>query len=320
MLTLRGNSLFRLNTAALVVLCVLSGCASLAPGFAPLRERDARKNVDTARLLMEKGEYAGVVPVLLQTISTYPDTRAGREARYYLGLAHSRMGSYPDAITQFNEYLRNDPRGRFVDDCRAEADKLAKEREKKTPSLESINARIAEQEEALKGNPGSVEIRKTLADLFWQRGDYQKAGQIYIALVGEQPALSQDEGIRGRLEYGPDGKAVVLTPQEVIRRENEREPLIVINQASFRSGRDSFTQEHRYYVVSGQALNRGESILYGAQVTITLYALDGTVYDTNTVNIGRLNPRETRAFSVRFSNFDNIENINKFECVPSFQR
>ena len=43
-------------------------------------------------------------------------------------------------------------------------------------------------------------------------------------------------------------------------------------------------------------------------------------YDTTTVSVGRLNPGEIRAFSVRFSNFDNIENINRYECVASFQR
>jgi tetratricopeptide (TPR) repeat protein len=318
----REGFTWRLRNVTGVFLCLalMTGCASLSTGFAPLRERDARKNLDTARRSMEQGEYAGIVPVLLQTISTYPETSAGHEAHYYLGIAHSRMGSYPDAIAQFNEYLRDDPKGRFAADCRAEAENLAKEREKKSPSLETINTRIAEQEESLNANPASVETRKTLADLFWQRGDYEKAGQLYIALAKEQPELRNDESIRARLEFGPDGNPIVLTPQEVIRRENEREPLIIINQASFRSGRDSFTQEHRNYVVSGQALNRGDSVLYGAQVTITLFAFDGMVYDTNTVNIGRLNPREARAFSVRFSNFDNIENISKFECVASFQR
>jgi hypothetical protein len=61
-------------------------------------------------------------------------------------------------------------------------------------------------------------------------------------------------------------------------------------------------------------------VLYGVQVFVTIYGFGNVVFDTSTINIGRLNPGETRAFSVRFSNFDNIENVRRHEAVGTFQR
>ncbi|MFA6241883.1 MAG: FxLYD domain-containing protein, partial [Candidatus Hydrogenedentales bacterium] len=116
------------------------------------------------------------------------------------------------------------------------------------------------------------------------------------------------------------GQYLILTPMEVQRREVEKQPLVIVNMSSFRSGEDLFTRQPLYYSVTGQAVNRSDSVLYGVQVMVTLYGFGNVVYDTTTANIGRLNPGESRAFSVRFSNFDDIENIYRYEAVGSFER
>ena len=94
----------------------------------------------------------------------------------------------------------------------------------------------------------------------------------------------------------------------------------MVNTTAFKSGRDLLTRERKFYVVTGQVRNRSDSILYGVQVIVTLYGFGNVVYDTNTVNIGRMNPDEVRAFTVRFSNFPNIDDMNRHEVVPVFQR
>jgi hypothetical protein len=111
-----------------------------------------------------------------------------------------------------------------------------------------------------------------------------------------------------------------LSPAEVERRQIQAQPLAVTNTAAFKSGEDLFTRTALFYSVTGQVVNRSDSVLYGVQVIITIYGFGNVVNDTTTVSIGRLNPGEIRAFSVRFSNFENIENINRYECVATFQR
>jgi hypothetical protein len=61
-------------------------------------------------------------------------------------------------------------------------------------------------------------------------------------------------------------------------------------------------------------------VLYGVEVLITLYGQGNIVYDSRPWHVGRLNPGERRAFSVRFDQFETLENIQRFECVGSFQR
>ena len=93
-----------------------------------------------------------------------------------------------------------------------------------------------------------------------------------------------------------------------------------MNTNAFQSGHDLLTREKLYYVVTGQVVNRGDSVLYGTELVVTIFGFGNVVLDTNTVSFGRMNPGEARAFSVRFSNFPNIDDIRRFEAVPTFQR
>jgi len=125
------------------------------------------------------------------------------------------------------------------------------------------------------------------------------------------------------MELGPDGQYTVLTPDEAERRQSAAEPLTVFNVQSFRSGRyrpDQYSYVDEYYNVAGQAVNRSEQALLDVSVIVTIYGLAGQVYDTQTVQLGRLKPGEVRAFSVRFSNFDNIENVHRHECTVTYSQ
>jgi len=284
-------------------------------------EQLAAKEVAQSRTMIEDGETSQVIPRLLHTISKYPDSQAAAEARYWLGTAYYDIGGYRDAIDMYREYLRLAPAGEWAADSERQIARLSEEYEEKYPSPDQLDEMIASFTQLSEAYPGNVQNKLELADLHWRRGNYAKAAALYDKIAAKDPAYKNDEMIRKRVEWVPNGPYIVLTPVEVERRQIEAQPLAIVNTTSFRGGPTTqFTGEYRYYSVTGQVVNRGDSVLYGIEVIVTIYGFGNIVYDTTTVGIRRLNPGEIRAFSVRFSNFENIENISRYECRASFQR
>jgi tetratricopeptide (TPR) repeat protein len=285
-----------------------------------LDERSSSREVEEARRMIEAGDTTVVIPRLLQIISKYPNSKSSMDARYWLGVAYMEIKSYWEAIEVFDEYLRLAPDGKYAEQSAQYAASLQTEYERKYWTAEKLETRIHELTETLKADPNNTENQLQLADVLWKRGDYEYAGRLYARVIKENPETASDPEISMRIEMLPSGGYIVLTPGEVQRREVERQPMAIINTASFKSGRDLITRENLYYVITGQAVNRGDSVLYGVQVIVTIYGFGNMVYDTNTVTIGRLNPGEIRAFSVRFSNFQNIDDIHRYECAGTFER
>jgi len=270
--------------------------------------------------MIEAGDASMVIPRLLHTISKYPSSKAAVEARYLLGRAYYEIGGYRDAIEMFDDYLRLAPEGEYAAECAEYVAKLTEEYNRRFPAPEELDKQIDAFNQKLAQEPGKLEYEWELADLLWRRGNYAKAASLYKGIVDKHPQYANDKTLKGRIELLPNGEYVVLSPAEVQHRQVEAQPLVIINQASFRVGRDLFTRETRHYSVTGQVVNRSDSVLYGVQVIATLFGFGNLVYDTHTVSIGRLYPDEIRAFSVRFSNFEDVENIDRYECVPTFQR
>jgi len=187
-------------------------------------------------------------------------------------------------------------------------------------TAEEMDAQVADLSAKVAADPKNERLQLELANTLWKRGDYDSAAKIYMKVVTEHPEHAEDGELKDRIERLPTGGFIVLTPSEVQRREVERQPMSVINTAAFRTGKDLITREDLFYVVTGQVVNRGASVLYGVQVVITIYGFGNMVYDTNTVNFSRLSPGEIRAFSVRFSNFVNIDDIYRYECRATFER
>ena len=282
--------------------------------------RTASREVDEAERMIQAGDFTVVVPRLQHVISKYPDSKPAVDARYWLGVAYFELKSSREAIDMFSDYLRLAPKGKFASQARDYVKQLHEEYQAKYMSPEELDRQISEISIQARLNPDNTQLQFDLADLLWKRGNYDEAGRIYYALVKSHPELAGDSRIISRVELHPNNAYVVLSPAEVQRRQVEEKPLVIVNTASFRSGRDLLTREQKYYVVTGQAHNRSDSVLYGVQVIITLYGFGGMVYDTKTVNIGRMNPGERRAFSVQFSHFDTLDNILRYECEGIFER
>ncbi len=276
--------------------------------------------VEAARRMSEAGAYNVVIPRLLQVIQKYPRSNSAQDARYWLGVTYYKIHSYRDAANIFSEYLRSNPHGKFAEDSAAQLVMVRGTIDKEFGTPEQLDEEIKALWEAVKAEPSNYTHKWELASLLWKRGDYDMAGELYANIVEKYPTYATDARLKNRIEFNTDGSYTLLSPQEIQKRQADDQPLVIMNVNNFRSGADLFTREAKYYVVSGQAVNRGESALYGVQINITLFGFGNIVYDTNTVNVGRLNPGETRAFSVRFSNFDTIENVRRHEVTGTFQR
>lgn len=319
--TLRAATLW----VATMLGCVLwTGCETTPGGPRVVRDgaaaQAAQEELEEARKFIETGEVSGSIPILLQMIGKYPETPAAVEARFLLGRAYYELKGHRDAIDLFKDYVRLAPEGPNADEARAYVEQLTQEYNEKYMTPEALDERIRQLSEQLGADPHSLDIQWQLAEMLWRRGNYSRAAEIYMEIIADHPEYAQDQTVRTRVEMLPNGEYIVMTPAELQRREVEMQPLQVFNVAGFPAGRDLFTRTRTYYVVTGQVVNRSDSVLYGVEILVTIYAFGNVVYDTQVVTIGRLNPGETRAFSVRLTNFEYIENINRFECVPTFQR
>ncbi len=230
------------------------------------------------------------------------------------------MGGLRDAIMALDLYLTRAPGGKYAEDARSRLARLRDAYESVFPTPKEINARIAELREARQAEPQSLDIAKELADALWVRGDYEAAADVYFEVLDRQPAFAETSTFQQRIELHPDGTHTLLTPTELSRREKERNPIQVTNLSAFSAVRDTFTQVPRYFVVTGQAVNRSDSVLYGVDITITIYGFGNVVYDTRTYPLGNMYPGETRAFSVRFGNFRELTSIDRYDYTVSFRR
>jgi len=281
----------------------------------------AAKELSVARRMVQANEFSLVIPRLQQIISKYPGDPAAIDARYYLGHSYYAVGAYNDALRYLNEYIELAPDGPHVDSSREITARLTDEAVEITPT--ELEAQASTLQSAIDAEPDNMATRLELANLYWEQGKYEKAGMIYAELLQRWPRLENDLVVKRRIERSNTGQITILTPEEVERRHREAEPLVIYNVSSFRSGRFEgwpATSHERYYNVTGQAVNQSQTLLDDVRIIVTIYGLGHMVYDTKTVNIGALRPGEVRAFSVQFSQFDNIHNIARHECVGTFRR
>ncbi len=314
----------------------VSGCGTLStgtgravginpePNQTVFNPGDASQELAVAQRMIKAGEYSQVIPRLMHVKSKAPDSAAGIEARYFLGLTYYQLGGYRDAQLNFNEYVAKAPEGRYAAVAREYLSKLTDEVSKRYLTQEQLKTKISEAQEKVRQQPEETAHQLELANLCWKAGKYDEAGAIYAPLLAKWPQLASDATIRNRMERAEDGSYHVITPAEAERRAAEASPIAVFNLHSYRSGKMgpwySAQIKDTTYNVTGQVANRSQGPVKDVQVIVTLYGFGSMIFDTQTVNVGRMQPGETRPFVVHFTNFDNIENVERFDYTVSFQR
>jgi len=271
--------------------------------------------------MLDSGEHSRVIPRLTAIAAQNPGTDAGTEALYLLGLTYYKIEGIYYAEDYFRKYVAAAPDGTFAPLCREYLRGIEGARARKGSARSALEARVARYDGV--SAPEELAANLELADTYWQDGDFEKASAVYAKVFRVWPSLKDDALLRQRMEPAPGGGYVVLTPEEVTRREAAAAPLAVFNVQSFRSGQfraDHYGYQEEYYNVAGQTVNRGDQLLLDASVTVTIFGIAGQVYDTQTVQLGRLKPGEVRAFSVRFSHFDNIANVHRHECTVAYSQ
>ena len=324
-----------LRAAALGAALLFYGCATAPealippvganyePGNEVMDDNAAVRELALSTRMIKSGDYSMAIPRLLHVMEKYPSSSPAIEARYHLGLTYYNLGGLRDAQQYFNEYLSLAPEGPFAASSRSYVAGLSEEATEKFPTVQEVQTEVAQAQQALAAKPGDLAAQLELADLYWKSGQYEPAGGIYRQVLAAYPNLIDDARISTRMEPGAGGQFNVITPQMGSERQAENEPLSIFNTNAFRSGRfQSYqaTSREIYYTVTGQALNRGSEPLRNVEVIVTIYGFGNQIFDTRTISIGRLRPGENRPFSAKFSNFDDIENVDRYECVGTFER
>ncbi len=283
----------------------------------------ANRELNNARRMIRAGDYSQVIPRLTNVVSTYPDSPSAIEARYYLGVTYKEIGGVRNAMDFFNEYLEMAPDGPYAEHSRQYLTMLSDEARRDPRNPAHLESRVDELQRRLDETPEDLAAQLELADTYWRQERYNEAGLLYSRIIRELPQMQADQTIRQRLDRADDGTFIILTPDEVLRRETESQPILVFNTSSFKSGRFEgwpAVSRYRYYNVTGQIVNRSNETFSNVQAIVTIYGFGNQIYDTTTVNVGRMHSGETRPFSVRFSNFDDIQNVSKYETDVSYQQ
>jgi len=276
----------------------------------------AEKDFQAERYYLALAKYNGV-------LRNAPDGPLASECVHRLGQCHLNIGSLQRAQEYFREYLETYPDGKRIESASmylAEVDERAQAKTKQAQqTLEQVWMRVQANQEAVNNNPDNVQKRMELADAFWDARSYDRSAREYLRAIEIDPAMRENEVLLSRLQFGPYGDVTILTPEELQRRERERNPIEVFNTQAYTGGRDSFSFVRRLYVVTGQVRNRSSRVVYGAGVEVTIYDMLG-VLDTRTAFFGTLAPGEVRAFSLGMTNFQDINDVARYECQPLFER
>jgi tetratricopeptide (TPR) repeat protein len=318
----RGIKLsFGLAVTALVLLLASGGCTVQRQAMAVAQ---GSPELDAAYRDMTEGKYSLAVSrylLILQQDESRPE--ALQEARFRLGECYYNMRSYVEAGVQFQRYLADYPYGAFTSEAKEYLNKLQGIEEQKRQQDElrkqEIRARLEHWREIARREPNNAEAPVQVGHALWDLQEYEEAGREYLRAVQLDDQKRYDELISSRLLFHEDGTAAVLTPEERERLEKERNPIQVFNTHAYRGGgRDLFGSEPRYYIVTGQVVNRSTRTVQGVGVNVTIFDFPGHVLDSVSYRIGEMRPGQIRAFMARFGNFENIYNIDRYECEAVF--
>ncbi len=268
--------------------------------------------------MLEAGNPYSAIPRLRQIIAKYPDSKVGVEARFVLGHTYYEVNSLAEAYDSLTAYI--DRVGEWQHAAEAREILARLEKRERHPAPGAVDSRIQSLRAEIEKGDESAETRMALADLLWRQKRYEESARAYVDAIRRSPNLAGDEVLARRVEFGADGGYTALTPSELIRRDRENDPLRIFNVTAFPAERDRRTLAYRRYVVAGQATNRSSAPLRNVEVHATLYGFGNAVYDTRTQRIGTLKPGQIRAFSLRLANFDDLNRIERHECVGTFER
>lgn len=274
--------------------------------------------IKLAQQLIEKGQFSQALPKLLSVMES---GEKDATVYYFLGIVYQELGSPQNALTNYIKYLQLAPQGVYAEHSRKQIGELIGTPLNQMERVDTIENQIRTLEQRLQREPQNTEVMLQLANWYWINQDFVKAGNLYKNIITLNATYWSHPIVSNRLEKGVNGEIVVLTPEEALKREAEKSPIVFFNVTSFRSGRSlgwSSDLKHHIYNVSGQVRNRSSRTLRNVTVQLTIYGFSGIIYDTRTISLGNLSSGQIKPFSAQFVNFDNIENVDHYDYTAYY--
>lgn len=335
----RGTTGGRLRWSALLIAlmafssldlgCASTGSSSVnAPsgGKATATQRvgsQYSEDLAVARRLIESGSYSQALPRLINITLRDQSSPQAAEAYYLTGVAHHHIGGLTEAVNAYERYLELEPEGAHAVECRNALESIKTEVDAAYVSEEEFTRLIAEVEGRVAREPNEVAHRLLLADLYWKQGNFDAAAKLYRQMLEAQPGLYQDRVISQRMQRQTDGTWKAYTPTVAIQQDAQANPLVIYGASSFRT--TELRGDLRYYTVdfyhvSGHVVNQSKSAVKNVAVDVNIQGFGNKIYDTQTVQLGTMQPGQHRTFAVRFGNFDNINNVQRFDCQLRYEQ
>jgi tetratricopeptide (TPR) repeat protein len=273
---------------------------------------------------MRHGRYGAAAAIYLLILQEQHTGPAVEEARFRLGQCYFHMRSYLEAGGQFQRYLSDYPNGAFAANSKQYLAELQEMEERALAQQErrerEIRKRLEHWKAVAADDPRNAEALVEVGHALWDLEQYEEAARDYLRAMEIDPDVSYGKVLSQRLAFDEDGTVTVLTPEEIAQRDRERNPILVYNTYDYRGGGvDVLRSEWRWYIVTGQIVNRSNQTVRGVGVLVTIKDFAGHVLDSAEYRVGTVRPGQFRAFSVPFRNFENIYDIESYECEPIFE-
>ena len=308
----------RLVQYVFLPLLIAAGCAQYSRSI-------LSPSVKSAQSDFNNQNYESAIAKYQRLSLHYPDEKKRQYFHMQKGRAFYLLRSYHDAEDTFREYLKIYPEGLYVDEAETYLVKIRSLRAEKERSYklqrEQIEGDVRLLRKILEQDPYNAQVHYQLASKLWDLEEYNEAAKHYLKAGDIDAALKETELIQNRLMIDANGNAVPITPERQKEMEQEKNPLVVFDVHSYeqRMKPEFFGAGKAFRVVAGKVRNQSSRVLRDASVSVNFYNIRHEILDTQSYNIGSMGPREVRAFLVNGQNFDNIYNIDHFECLPFSQ-
>lgn len=317
--------MFNPSRLAVLLGLLILGCASAESGGSSLSptltSATLRDRYSEAVEAYEVGDYATALVTIENVLDRFPPSPEREELRFIRADSYHQSHNYHDAEIAYTEYLDAYPSGRYramvtqglmrIPAEKAEPELAAEERIKAAErDLDQLLAIEAEF-------PRDSRVKYLIGNLYYQTGDYTKAGAYYFEAQSLEAAYKEKDLIRQRLYIGDDGEPRAMTPSALRELALQSDPLVVFDVYPYRErGVDPFNSRLVFANVSGKVRNQAQRTLHDVVLEVRFLNALGDVLDVTVITVGTIPPGGVRAFLASASHYDNLFNITDVEVIP----
>jgi len=300
------------------LLPLLAGCSLYRNAVIWPRERSAEKDFE------EKKYHSAITKYEYLSIN-HPDLKKRQTFLMKKGLSLYLLRSYHEAEKAFRDYIALYPDGVFRAESEAYLTKIEALRSEKERNYvlqrEQMKGDVQLLTQMIERDPYNAPVHYDLANKLWELGKYNEAAQHYLKAGEIDAALKESDLLKNRLMINASGEVVPITPERQKDMDREKNPIVVFDVNSYyqRGKPDYLGASKSYQTVAGKVRNQSKNTLHQVSVTVNFYNIQHDLLDTQSYYVGTMGPREVRAFLVKGQNYDNLYNMDHFECVSSYQ-